>query len=206
MPEPGGLGATGFGAPGARGTVGAPDSTRGAAATGAPGAFASGRVAAGNEAVGTGGAPGGRGATGGAPGGRAAGGAMGDGALGAGAETTGMAEVVFLEGGESGGEGSFTGEVADLGAGGGSGADGSWIGAVELRGAEGDTEEVVDELGVTGAVASRACVTPAPGRARNVMRTVSFLSGTAEVFGVEEGFSDSLMCQEIKNRKGIPPY
>lgn len=33
-----------------------------------------------------------------------------------------------------------------------------------------------------GAVCSLACVTPAPGRARRVMRTVSFFSGTAEVF------------------------
>jgi hypothetical protein len=34
-----------------------------------------------------------------------------------------MAEVVFFEGGESGGAGSFTGEVLLLGAGGGSGAE-----------------------------------------------------------------------------------
>jgi hypothetical protein len=103
-----------------------------------------------------------------------------------------MAEVVFFEGGESGGVGSFTGAVADFGAGGGRGAEGSWMGAVEAFGAEGDTDEVD---GDTGAVASRAWVTPAPGRARSVMRTVSFFSGTAEVFGVEEGFSDSLMCR-----------
>ncbi len=40
---------------------------------------------------------------------------------------------------------------------------------------------------ITGAVASRACVTPAPGRARRVMRTVSFLSGTALVLEVGGG-------------------
>ena len=33
-----------------------------------------------------------------------------------------------------------------------------------------------------GAVCSLACGTPIPGRARRVMRTVSFFSGTAEVF------------------------
>ena len=53
--------------------------------------------------------------------------------------------------------------------------------------------------GVTGAVPSRGWVTPAPGLARRVMRTVSFFSGTAEVFGVVGtcggvgGFSGSLM-------------
>jgi len=45
----------------------------------------------------------------------------GAGAAGGGDEATGMAEVVFLDGGA----GSFTGEVLDLGAGGGSGAEGS---------------------------------------------------------------------------------
>lgn len=35
----------------------------------------------------------------------------------------------------------------------------------------------------TGDVASRGWVVPAPGRARKVMRTVSFFNGTAEVFG-----------------------
>jgi hypothetical protein len=110
-----------------------------------------------------------------------------------------MAEVVFFEGGGIGGEGSFTGEVALFGAGGGSGAEGSWIGAVEVFAATG-TAEVVEldgatlpVTGLTGAVASRAWVTPAPGRARRVMRTVSFFSGTAEVLGVEDGFSWSLM-------------
>ena len=34
----------------------------------------------------------------------------------------------------------------------------------------------------TGVVNSFGCVTPAPGRARKVMRTVSFFSGTAAVF------------------------
>lgn len=49
-----------------------------------------------------------------------------------------------------------------------------------------------------GDVASRGCVAPSPGRARKVMRTVSFFSGTADVFGVLGGggvgwFSESLM-------------
>jgi hypothetical protein len=34
---------------------------------------------------------------------------------------------------------------------------------------------------------SFGCVTPAPGRARRVMRTVSFFSGTAEVFAAGTG-------------------
>ena len=46
--------------------------------------------------------------------------------------------------------------------------------------------------GATGAVASRGCVTPAPGRALKVMRTVSFFKGTEAVFGVD-WFSGSLM-------------
>ena len=41
---------------------------------------------------------------------------------------------------------------------------------------------VVLTTGGTGAVISFGCVIPAPGRARRVMRTVSFLSGTAAVF------------------------
>ena len=49
--------------------------------------------------------------------------------------------------------------------------------------------------GATGPVASRGCVTPAPGRARSVIRTVSFFKGTEDVFGVEAGFSFSLMDQ-----------
>jgi hypothetical protein len=60
--------------------------------------------------------------------GRAIGGGMapeGAGADGGGEDTTGMAEVVFLNGGDIGGAGSFTGAVLDLGAGGGSGAEGS---------------------------------------------------------------------------------
>jgi hypothetical protein len=66
---------------------------------------------------------------------------------------------------------------------------------VALLGAEIGTLEVT---GLTGEVASRGCVAPSPGRARNVMRTVSFFSGTADVFGVLGGggvgwFSDSLM-------------
>ncbi len=69
------------------------------------------------------------------------------------------------------------------------------MGAVALRGAMEGTPAVT---GLTGAVASRGWVLPAPGRARRVMRTVSFFSGTAEVFGVLGGggvgwLSDSLM-------------
>jgi hypothetical protein len=37
--------------------------------------------------------------------------------------------------------------------------------------------------GDTGEVASLGCMTPAPGLARRVMRTVSFFRGTALVFG-----------------------
>jgi hypothetical protein len=71
----------------------------------------------------------------------------------------------------------------------------------------GTTEVVFREAGIPpvagdiGAVDSRGWVTPAPGRPRRVMRTVSFFSGTAAVFGVEpEGggggvFSGSLMVQ-----------
>lgn len=59
-------------------------------------------------------------------------------------------------------------------------------------------DPVVDDFtvgvgGDTGAVASLGWVTPAPGRARRVMRTVSFFSGTEEVFGVDV-FSGSLMA------------
>lgn len=93
--------------------------------------------------------------------------------------------------------GSVTGEVGAFGAGGGSGAEGSWIGAVARRAVGGVMELVVIEgtPGATGDVASRGWVTPAPGRARKVMRTVSFFSGTEEVLGVEdEGFSGSLMA------------
>ena len=54
--------------------------------------------------------------------------------------------------------------------------------------------------GVTGAVASRGWVEPAPGRARKVIRTVSFFRGTAAVLGVVGGgsgvgFSGSLMTK-----------
>jgi hypothetical protein len=115
-----------------------------------------------------------------------------------------MAEVVLRDGGAIGGAGSFTGAVLDLGAGGGSGAEGSWIGAVAFLATVGTTEVVFREDGTlpvegeTGAVDSRGWVTPAPGRPRRVMRTVSFFSGTAAVFGVVGGggvgvFSGSLM-------------
>ena len=42
-------------------------------------------------------------------------------------------------------------------------------------------------MGVTGAVASRTCVTPAAGLARKVILTVSFFNGTALVFWVDGG-------------------
>jgi len=45
----------------------------------------------------------------------------------------------------------------------------------------------LEVIGLTGTVDSRGWVVPSPGRARRVMRTVSFLSGTAEVFGVLGG-------------------
>lgn len=97
--------------------------------------------------------------------------------------------------------------MADFGAGGGSGAEGSWIGAVAFLATVGTTEVVLSEAGTlpvageTGAVDSRGWVMPAPGRPRRVMRTVSFFSGTDEVFGVVAGgggggvFSGSLMSQ-----------
>lgn len=74
----------------------------------------------------------------------------------------------------------------------------------------GTTDVVLKEAGMppvageTGAVASRGWVTPAPGRPRRVMRTVSFFSGTAAVLGVEPDggvggvISDSLMVQGRK--------
>jgi hypothetical protein len=114
-----------------------------------------------------------------------------------------MADVVFFDGGAMGGAGSFTGEVLALGAGGGNGAEGNWIGAVAFLAIIGTTEVVFREAGTlpvdgeTGAVVSRGWVTPAPGRPRREIRTVSFFRGTAAVLGVDpEGggvFSASLM-------------
>lgn len=43
--------------------------------------------------------------------------------------------------------------------------------------------DTLDVTGLTGAVASRGCTAPSPGRERSVILTVSFLSGTAEVLG-----------------------
>jgi len=172
----------------AKGAVAAPVSIFG----GAPGALgAAGRGIDGGEggAIGTVAAGGG-----GAPGaeGRAPGGGIGA-ALGAGGAA-----------GATGG-GSFTGEEAALGAGGGRGADGSWIGAVAFLGAEGGGIGTLEVTGLTGEVASRGCTAPSPGRARRVMRTVSFLSGTAEVFGELGGggvgrFSDSLMGRKRRGK------
>jgi hypothetical protein len=89
--------------------------------------------------------------------------------------------MVARPGGGTGAGGNEIGLVADLGEGGGSGAEGSWIGAVARLSVEAGMEPV--EAVGTGEVASRGCVVPAPGRARRVMRTVSFFSGTAEVLG-----------------------
>ncbi len=90
--------------------------------------------------------------------------------------------MVLRPGGGIGAGGSDTGLVEDLGEGGGSGAEGSEIGAVECL-AEGVGIEPVVGLSDTGEVDSRGWVTPLPGRARRVMRTVSFFKGTAEVLG-----------------------
>jgi len=78
--------------------------------------------------------------------------------------------------------------------------------AVAFLAMVGTTEVVFRDAGTppvageTGAVVSRGWVTPAPGRPRRVMRTVSFFSGTAAVFGVEAGgvFSGSLMVRDWK--------
>ncbi len=80
------------------------------------------------------------------------------------------------------------------------------MGAVDFFETMGTTEVVLNEAGIPpvagemGAVDSRGWVTPAPGRPRRVMRTVSFFNGTAAVFGVEPDggagggvFSGSLM-------------
>jgi hypothetical protein len=64
----------------------------------------------------------------------------------------------------------------------------------------------VTEGGGTGAVISFGCVRPAPGRARRVMRTVSFLRGTAAVFwtgdGGGVGWVLSLMMQIVDAEAG----
>ncbi len=84
------------------------------------------------------------------------------------------------------------------------------MGAVDFFDTMGTTEVVLKEAGIPpvdgemGEVDSRGWVTPAFGRPRRVMRTVSFFRGTAAVFGVEpEGgdggvFSGSLMVQVRK--------
>lgn len=63
------------------------------------------------------------------------------------------------------------------------------VGTREVAAPAGVTEVVIGRgtgevltTGGIGAVCSFGCVIPAPGRARRVMRTVSFLSGTAAVF------------------------
>lgn len=170
----GGRGATGFiGWVTVKGWVTAPASTRGA--EGAAGRGADG--APGAAGRGTEGAIGGRGADGGAV------------AAGGGGASVGVTCMVLRPGGGIGAGGSETGLVEALGEGGGSGADGSWIGAEARFTSEeegGGKLPVVPPIG-TGAVASRGCTAPAPGRARRVMRTVSFFSGTAEVFAALGG-------------------
>ena len=134
----------------------------------------------------------------------------------------------------AGAAGSGTGVVPECAAGGGSGALGSWIGAVALLGPEigitgaVGTRAVAAPAGVTAVVMARGTagapgtgigvvnslgwVTPAPGRARSVMRTVSFFSGTAEVLadgtggGVGGVLFSSLMVKKIDPReaRGIP--
>lgn len=70
------------------------------------------------------------------------------------------------------------------------------------------TGEVFTE-GATGEVSSLGCVIPAPGRARKVMRTVSFFRGTAAVFwdGVGGGVGCvllSLMVQKFVTGTNAP--
>lgn len=72
---------------------------------------------------------------------------------------------------------------------GGSGAAAGAVGTREVAAPAGVTEVVMGRgtgevltTGGIGAVISFGWVIPAPGRARRVMRTVSFLSGTAAVF------------------------
>lgn len=64
----------------------------------------------------------------------------------------------------------------------------------------------VIEGGGTGAVISFGCVRPAPGRARSVMRTVSFFRGTDAVFwtgvGGGVGWVLSLMVKKVR-REGM---
>lgn len=131
--------------------------------------------------------------------------------------------------GMAGAEGRGTWEVGVRVAGAGSGALGSWMGAVDLLAppparptGEVGTRAVAAPAGVTevvigcgvepkpviGAVCSFGCVTPMPGRARKVMRTVSFLSGTAEVFAFGTGggvgwvlFSSLMMGSEFPQAK-----
>lgn len=160
----------------------------GTAARGAEGALERGAVIAPVSVLAAGGAAGRGAVTGPPPPGATARGAVG-GDGGRGADDT--------AGGAAGAGGSVTGAVDALGAGGGSGAEGSWIGAVARRAVGGMIDPVVIDgalpaEGETGAVASLGWVTPAPGRARRVMRTVSFFNGTEDVFGVDV-FSGSLM-------------
>jgi len=187
----------------AKGAVVAPVSTFG----GAPGATgAIGRGAPGADGIGGRGAPPDMGAVDGAIGTVAAGGGLGA-AEGAGGGAMGRAGGGIEGGGiiiPEGAGGNLTGDVEAFVAGGGSGAEGSWIGAVARFGAEIGT---LDVTGFTGDVASRGCVAPSPGRARRVMRTVSFFSGTADVFGVLGGggvgrLGESLMSKRKSDNLG----
>ena len=85
-----------------------------------------------------------------------------------------------------------TGPVFDMG-GSGAGAAGA-VGTRAVAAPAGVTEVVMGRgtgevltTGGMGAVISFGWVIPAPGRARRVMRTVSFLSGTAAVFWDGDG-------------------
>lgn len=154
------------------------------------------------------GAPGGRGAPptvgGGGEPGRTGRGIAGGGEAGATGAVDGssLTNVVARETGAAGAAGSETGAVLTRetgavegrAAGGGRGALGSWMEAVALLGTAAGALPAgsggVSETGavaavITGAVADWAvgcfCVRPAPGRARRVMRTVSFLRGTEPV-------------------------
>ena len=117
------------------------------------------------------------------------------------------------------GGGICTGAVDGRAAGGGSGALGSWMGEVDLltgAGVTGDvavrgTLPVMFGTGLvptegTGLDNSLGWVTPAPGRARSVIRTVSFFSGTADVLaaGVGGGVGCVLLSLMVKNLKTIP--
>ena len=58
----------------------------------------------------------------------------------------------------------------------------------------------------TGAVNSFGWVTPAPGRARSVIRTVSFFSGTADVLAEGTGGGEGwVLFSSLMMNKGVSP-